>query len=129
MDSIGDVLVRINNALKVKKETVDLPHSKMKEGIGKILLEEGYISKCEVMTRLNKKYLRLGLKYTGNNKSIIDGMRRVSTPGRRIYRGADAIPRVQSGFGTAILSTSRGLMTDEKARADKIGGEVVLYIW
>jgi small subunit ribosomal protein S8 len=129
MDSIGDVLVRINNALKVKKETVDLPHSKMKEGIGKILLEEGYISKCEVMTRLNKKYLRLGLKYTGDNKSIIEGMRRISTPGRRIYVGVQKIPRVQSGFGTAILSTPKGLMTDEGARASKIGGEVICYVW
>ncbi len=129
MDSIGDMLVRIGNALKTKRETVELPHSKMKEGIGKILLDEGYIGKCEVMTRLNKKYLRLGLKYTGDSKSIIAGMRRASKPGRRDYRGAAAVPRVQSGFGTAIISTSRGLMTDEKARAEKVGGEVIFYIW
>jgi small subunit ribosomal protein S8 len=129
MDSIADMLVRINNALKVKKEAVDLPHSKMKEGIGKIMLAEGYISKCEVLTRLNKKYLRLNLKYDQANKSLIEGLRRISTPGRRVYVGVPGIRRVQAGFGTAIISTSAGLMTDEQARAKKIGGEVVCHIW
>lgn len=129
MDSIADMLIRINNALKVKKETVDLPHSRMKEEIGKILLGEGYISKCEVLTRMNKKFLRLGLKYSSTNKSVIEGVKRISRPGRRIYVGATAIPRVHAGFGTAVLSTARGIMTDEEARAGKVGGEVLCYIW
>lgn len=129
MDSIADMLIRINNALKVKKETVDLPHSRMKEEIGKILLGEGYISKCEVLTRMNKKFLRLGLKYSSTNRSVIGGLRRISRPGRRIYVAAAAVPRVHAGFGTAILSTARGVVTDEEARASKVGGEVLCYIW
>lgn len=129
MDPIADMLTRMNNALGVRKEAVDIPHSRTKEGIAKIMLAEGYLGKCEVHTRMNKKYLRLGLKYASAKKGIIDGMRRVSTPGRRIYVGAGAVPRVRSGFGTAVLSTSRGLMTDEEAREKKIGGEVICYIW
>lgn len=129
MDSIADMLIRVNNAIKVKKEAVDLPHSRVKEEIAKIMLAEGYISKCEVLTRTNKKYLRLGLKYDPAGKSLIEGLKRVSTPGRRIYVGARGVRRVRSGFGTAIISTSAGLMTDEAARAKKVGGEVVCNIW
>ena len=129
MDSIADMFVRINNALKVRKETVDVPHSRMKEAIARIMLAEGYIGKCETLSRMNKKFLRLGLKYAAENKSVIEGIRRVSTPGRRIYVGIGSIPRIRAGFGTAILSTSRGLMTDEDARTAKVGGEVLCYIW
>lgn len=129
MDSIADMLIRIGNALQVKKESVDVPHSRVKEEIGKLLQGEGYINRCEVMARMNKKYLRIGLKYSSAGKKAIEGLRRVSRPGKRIYVGAGAIPRVRSGFGTAIISTPQGLLTDEGAREKKVGGEVLCYIW
>lgn len=129
MDSIGDMLARMNNAIRVRKETVDLPHSRVKEAIAQIMLSEGYIGRCESFARMNKKFLRIGLKYTGEKRSVIRGMKRISKPGRRIYVGVQSLPRVQAGFGTAILSTSRGLMTDEGAREKKLGGEVICYIW
>ena len=129
MDSIADMLVRINTALKVRKEAADIPYSRMKEGIARIMLAEGFIGKCDVLTRMNKKYLRLGLKYVDGKKSVIDGLRRISTQGRRSYVGVGSIPRVRAGFGVAVMSTPRGLMTDEEARAKKVGGEVVCYIW
>jgi small subunit ribosomal protein S8 len=124
MDSIADMLVRIESALNVKRENVDIPHSRLKEEIAKLLLAEGYISKLDVHTRMNKKYLRLMLK-----PKAISNLRRVSTPGRRIYVGAGKVPRVQAGFGTAIISTSKGLMTDDAAREKKLGGEVICYVW
>lgn len=129
MDSIADMLVRINNALRIREEAVEIPHSKMKEGIGRILQEEGYVARCEVVTRMSRKFLRINLKYNAAKRGVISNLKKVSTPGRRIYVGADAIPRVHSGFGTAILSTPRGLLTDEKARASKIGGEVICHVW
>lgn len=129
MDSIADLLIRISNALRVKKDAVDVPHSRMKEGLIKIMAAEGFVGRYEVLTRMNKKYLRVALKYDSGKKSIIEGMKRISTPGRRAYVGSDSIPRVRSGFGTAILSTSKGLMTDEDARQKKVGGEVVCHIW
>jgi small subunit ribosomal protein S8 len=129
MDSIADMLVRLSNGLRVNKETVEMPHSRLKEEIGKMLLAEGYIEKCEVLTRLNKKQLRFVLKYTGSKQGVISGVKRVSRPGRRIYVGADKIPRIRAGFGTAIISTPKGLMTDESARQQKIGGEVLCYVW
>ena len=129
MDSIGDMLVRIMSAIRVRKETVDIPHSNLKEAMAKIMLGEGYIGKCDTFARMNKKYLRLGLKYMEDKKSIIVGMKRVSRPGRRVYVNARSVPRVQAGFGTAILSTPEGLMTDEGARGKKLGGEVVCYVW
>ena len=124
MDSIADMLIRIGSALNVKRENVDIPHSRLKEEIAKLLLAEGYVGKLDVHTRMNKKYLRLALK-----PKAISSLRRVSTPGRRIYVGSDKVPRVHSGFGTAIISTSKGLMTDETAREQKLGGEVICYIW
>ena len=129
MDSIADMLVRLSNGLRVKKETVEMPHSRLKEEIGKLLVAEGYIDKCEVLTRLNKKQLRFGLKYNAKKRGVIEGVKRVSRPGRRIYVGADKIPRIRAGFGTAIISTPKGLMTDEAARQQKIGGEVMCHIW
>jgi len=128
MDAIGDMLARIKNALRVRKEFVDLPFSKMKEEVAKILLGEGYLSKVDVFSRGNKKYLRLGLKYAGK-KSVIEDLKRVSKPGRRIYVNAQSLPRIQAGFGTAIISTSKGLLTDEQARQQKLGGEVICYVW
>jgi len=129
MDSIADMLVRMQNAIRVREETVDIPHSKIKEGIARILLEEGYIGNLDSFARMNKKFLRIRLKYTEAKKNVIAGMRRISRSSRRIYVGADALPRVQSGFGTAIVTTTQGLMTDEQAREKKLGGEVICYVW
>jgi small subunit ribosomal protein S8 len=128
MDTIGDLLTQIRNALRVRKEFIDVPYSKMKEGIAKILLLEGYLGKVDVLSRGNKKYLRIGLKYVGK-KSVIENLKRVSKPGRRIYVDAQSLPRVQAGFGTAIISTSKGLLTDEQARQQRLGGEVICYVW
>jgi len=129
MDSIADMLVRIQNAIRIREETVDLPHSKVKEGIARILLEEGYVSNLDTFTRMNKRFLRIRLKYTEAKKSVIAGMKRISSSSRRIYVGADSIPRVQCGFGTAIVTTPKGLMTDEQAREKKLGGEILCYVW
>jgi small subunit ribosomal protein S8 len=129
MDQIADMFNRIRNAINARKEAVDLPHSKMKEGIAKILMEEGYISRYEAITKMNKRVVRISLKYTGKRKNMIEGIRRVSTPGRRIYAGKDAIPQVQAGYGTVIITTPQGLMTGETASSQKVGGEVICYIW
>ena len=129
MDSIADMLVRLSNGLKVNKETVEMPHSRLKEEIGKLLVTEGYLKSCEVQPRLNRKQLRFSLKYGKGKQGVMTGFKRVSRPGRRIYVKADAIPRIRSGFGTAVISTPKGLMTDEGARRQKIGGEVLCYIW
>ncbi|MBI5078627.1 30S ribosomal protein S8 [Candidatus Saganbacteria bacterium] len=129
MDPIADLLVRIKSALNARQDTVDIPYSKNKEKIVRIFSGEGYIGPCEVLSRMGRNYLRLGLKYTKDKKAVIAGMKRVSKPGRRIYVGASSLPRVQSGFGTAVISTSKGLMTYEEAREKKIGGEVICYIW
>jgi len=129
MDTISDLLVRIKSALAVRKEAVDVPHSRVSEEIVRLLLTEGYVGKYENFSRMNKKFLRIALKYNGAKQSVISGMKRVSTPGRRIYVAADGIRQVQAGFGTAIISTSKGIMTDEAARHNKIGGEVLCNIW
>lgn len=129
MDSIADLLVRIKSAIAMRKDNVEVPYSKMKEGIIKILAAEGFLGRFEIFSRASRKFLKINLKYTGNRKSVISGMRKVSTPGRRIYVGAERVPRVHSGYGTAIISTSRGLMTDSEAKASKIGGEVICYVW
>jgi len=128
MDAIADLLSRMQTSLKVRKDNIDVPHSKMKERIARIFLAEGYVAKVETHTRMNKTFIRIGLKYSGK-KSVIFGLKRVSRPGRRVYVGAKEIPQVQSGFGTAIISTSKGLMTDSEARGQKLGGEVVCFIW
>jgi len=129
MDSIADMLIRIRNAQEVKKEGVDLPHSRVKEAIARIMLAEGFIAKADSFSRGTKKYLRVVFKNPADKKPLIEGMKRVSTPGKRVYVGAAAVPRVRAGFGLAIISTSKGLMTDEEARAKKMGGEVICYIW
>jgi small subunit ribosomal protein S8 len=129
MDSIADMFVRMMNAIRSREETVDLPHSRIKEQIARILQAEGYISKYDILTRINKGCLRLWLKYTEKKKSVIEKMKRVSTPGRRVYVGCRALPRIRSGYGTAIISTPKGLMTDGEAREKKLGGEVIGYVW
>jgi small subunit ribosomal protein S8 len=123
------MLIRIVNAQKVRKESVDMPHSRIKEAIARIMLAEGYLGKVDSFARLNKKQLRLSFKYPADRSRLIEGLKRVSTPGRRVYVGADQVPQVRAGFGTAIISTSQGLMTDEQARGQKLGGEVICYIW
>lgn len=127
-DSIGDMLVRIKNAIGARMESVDIPSSKQKEEIARILKEEGYISKYEVQPKKAKKVLRIVLKYRPDKSGAIAMMKRVSSPGRRVYVKHDSIPRVQSGFGTAILSTPKGIMTDSDARDRKMGGELICFV-
>lgn len=128
-DPIADMFNRVRNALNVRQETVDIPHSRMKEEIAKILVSEGYLKKYDVLKRMEKKFVRVALKYASDKKGVFSELRRVSKPGRRIYADVRSLPRVQAGFGTVIISTSRGLMTEESARTQKLGGEVICYIW
>lgn len=127
MDPISDMLTRIRNAHRALLPSVELSHSRMKENIASILKKEGYISECEVKGEKVKK-LRLTLKYQGK-RGVIEGVRRVSSPGLRRYVGVTEIPRVRNGLGIAILSTSQGLMTGSDARKNKLGGELVCYVW
>lgn len=128
-DPIADMLSRIKNGLNARLETIDIPHSKIKEEIIKILVDEGYVAKFDPMQRMGKKFLRISLKYKPDKSGVIMGIRRISKSGRRIYVDVSRLPRVQAGFGTAIISTSKGILTDGEARAKKIGGEVLCYIW
>lgn len=126
-DPISDMLTRIRNANAALLPTVELPHSKVKESIGHILKREGYIAECAVEGKPFKK-IKLKLKYQGK-KSVIEGLRRVSSPGLRRYVGSTEIPRVLGGLGTSIVSTSQGLMTGTQARKQNLGGELLCYIW
>ncbi|MGB9857115.1 MAG: 30S ribosomal protein S8 [Dictyoglomaceae bacterium] len=127
-DPIADMLVRINNANQRRKPTVDIPFSKLKLNITELLLKEGYIEKYEVIGEEPKKVIRLYLKYV-NKVPVIQGVKRVSKPGRRYYAGKDELPKVLGGLGIAIISTSKGIMTDREARALGIGGEVLCMVW
>ncbi len=126
-DPISDMLTRIRNANAALLPTIELPHSKMKESIAHILKREGYIADCSVEGKPLKK-IKLKLKYQGR-KGVIEGLRRVSTPGLRRYVGSTEIPRVLGGLGTSIVSTSQGLMTGTQARKQNLGGELLCYIW
>ena len=126
-DPISDMLTRIRNANRALLPNVELPHSRIKESIAGILKREGYIADFAVEGKLPRT-IKLKLKYQGK-KSIIEGLRRVSTPGLRRYVGATEIPRVRGGLGVAVLSTSEGLLTDLQARKRKIGGELICYVW
>ncbi|MBI5399821.1 30S ribosomal protein S8 [Candidatus Saganbacteria bacterium] len=128
-DPIADMLIRIKNGQAAKAAAVDMPHSTIKEAIGQLLVAEGYLSKCEKLKRTDRQFLRLGLKYNKNKQGAIAGLKRVSRSGRRIYSNCAALPLVQSGFGRVIVSTSKGLMTDEFARQKKLGGEIIGYVW
>jgi len=128
-DPIADMLSRIKNAQNVRADVVDIPHSRIKEAIANILVTEGYVAKFDNLKRMEKKFLRLTLKYKQNKKGLINGLRRVSRSGRREYSDSKSLPRVQAGFGTAIISTSKGIMTDSAARAQKLGGEVLCQVW
>ena len=129
-DPIADMLTRIRNANSVKHDTVDVPASKMKKSIAAILLEEGYIKNYQIVDDGTQGIIRIALKYNQPGKEqVITGLRRVSKPGLRVYVGADELPRVLRGLGIAIVSTSKGVMTDKKARAAHVGGEVLAFVW
>ena len=129
-DPIADMLTRIRNAGTAKHETVDVPASKMKVAIAQILLDEGYIKSFQLVDNGNQGVIHVTLKYNNPGKEkVISGLRRVSKPGLRVYAGADELPRVLRGLGVAIVSTSKGVMTDKAARAAHVGGEVLAFIW
>ena len=128
-DPIADMLTRIRNSLVTRKETVDIPTSKMKQAIADILLEEGYIKGVKLVDVGKEKMIRVTLKYSNQGKNVIMGLKRISSPGLRVYANKDQVPKVLDGIGTAIISTSSGVMTDRKARELSVGGEVLAYIW
>ena len=128
-DPIADMLTRIRNANNAKHDTVDVPASNMKKAIAQILLEEGYIKNFQVVEDGTQGVIHISLKYNAGKEKVITGLRRVSKPGLRVYAGADELPRVLRGLGTAIVSTSKGVMTDKKAREAHVGGEVLAFIW
>lgn len=128
-DPIADLLTRIRNASTSKHETVDVPASKMKKAIVEILNEEGYIKGYQEIEDGKQGVLRINLKYGPNHEKVISGLKRVSKPGLRFYAGADELPRVLKGLGIAIVSTSKGIMTDKKARELHVGGEVLAFVW
>jgi small subunit ribosomal protein S8 len=127
-DPIADMLTRIRNGSKARFEKVDLPSSKLKREIAKVLKEEGFIKNFKVVTEGQFEMIRVFLKYDANRKAVIH-IRRVSRPGRRVYSGSDNIPSVMSGLGISILSTAKGILTDRAARKAHIGGEVLCQVW
>lgn len=128
-DSIADMLTRIRNAGAAKHETVDVPASKMKKAIAQILLDEGYIKSFQLIEDGKQGIIRIVLKYGENRTSVISGLRRVSKPGLRIYTNCEDMPKVMKGLGIAIVSTSKGVMTDKQARKENVGGEVLAFVW
>ena len=128
-DPIADMLTRIRNANSAKHETVDVPASNMKKSIAQILLDEGYIKSFQLIDDGTQGVIRITLKYNAGKEKVISGLRRVSKPGLRVYAGADELPRVLRGLGIAIISTSKGVMTDKKARTAHVGGEVLAFVW
>ena len=129
-DVIADMLTRIRNANSAKHETVDIPASNMKKAIAQILVDEGYIKNYQVIEDGKQGVIRVTLKYQGpSKKPVLMGLRRVSKPGLRIYSSSEDMPKVMKGIGTAIVSTSKGVMTDKKARKENVGGEVLAFVW
>ena len=128
-DVIADMLTRIRNASNAKHETVDVPASNMKKAIADILLEEGYIKAVSVIEDGKQGIIRVTLKYVAGKQKVIHGLRRVSKPGLRIYSNCEDMPKVMNGLGIAIVSTSKGIMTDKKARRENVGGEVLAFVW
>ena len=128
-DSIADMLTRIRNAGAAKHETVDVPASQMKKAIAQILLDEGYIKSFQLIEDGKQGIIRIVLKYGENKTSVISGLRRVSKPGLRIYTNCEDMPKVMKGLGIAIVSTSKGVMTDKQARKENVGGEVLAFVW
>ena len=128
-DPIADMLTRIRNANSAKHKTVDVPASKMKTAIAEILFREGYIKSFEVISNENQGIIRITLKYDEKGTRVIDGIKRISKPGLRVYAGKEELPKVLNGLGIAIISTSKGLKTDKEAREEGMGGEVLAYVW
>ena len=128
-DPIADMLTRIRNASTAKHESVDVPASNMKKQIAEILLAEGYIKDYQVIDDNTQGVIRITLKYGANKTKVISGIKRVSKPGLRIYAGKEELPKVLRGMGIAIISTSKGIMTDKEARKQNVGGEVLAFVW
>ena len=128
-DVIADMLTRIRNANNAKHESVDVPASNLKKAIADILKEEGYIAGYQIVEDGKQGVIRITLKYGRGKQRVIQGLRRISKPGLRIYSNCEDMPKVMNGLGIAIVSTSKGLMTDKQARATKVGGEVLAFIW
>jgi len=127
-DPIADLLTRIRNAVNIDRERVSIPHSKIKESVCRVLLEEGFIEGVRI-TEEPHKVIHVFLKYGPDGEKVINRIRRVSKPGRRLYRGADDLPRVLNGLGIAVVSTSKGVMSDRKCREQHLGGEVICSVW
>ena len=128
-DPVADMLTRIRNANSAKHDTVDVSASNLKKAIAQILLEEGYIKAYSLVDNGNQGVIHITLKYLAKKQQVITGLRRVSKPGLRVYAGAEELPRVLRGLGIAIVSTSKGVMTDKAARAAHVGGEVLAFVW
>ena len=128
-DVIADMLTRIRNANNAKHETVDVPASNLKKSIAQILLEEGYIKNYQIVEDGKQGIIRITLKYAQGKQKVIHGLRRVSKPGLRIYSNCEDMPKVMNGLGIAIVSTSKGVMTDKKARQANVGGEILAFVW
>lgn len=128
-DPIADMLTQIRNALAVKKPEVVLPYSRLKHDLAELLQKQGWLTNAEMQETQNRKFLHLSLKYHPNGHAAIGGLRRVSKPGQRIYAKFSEIPKLHMGIGATIISTSKGLMTDQEARREKVGGEVICQIW
>ena len=128
-DVIADMLTRIRNANDAKHETVDVPASNLKKSIAEILLEEGYIKNFQIVEDGKQGIIRVTLKYAAGKQKVIHGLKRVSKPGLRIYSNCEDMPKVMNGLGIAIVSTSKGVMTDKKARQANVGGEILAFVW
>ncbi len=128
-DTIADMLTRIRNANSAKHETVDIPASNVKKAIAKILLDEGYVADVQIIEDGKQGMIHITLKYGKNKSQVITGLRRVSKPGLRIYSNVEDMPKVMKGLGIAIVSTSKGIMTDKEARKANLGGEVLAFVW
>ena len=128
-DTIADMLTRIRNASSARHETVDIPASNMKKSIAQILVDEGFVKSFQVVEEGKQGVIRMTLKYVDGKTPVITGLRRVSKPGLRIYSNCEDMPKVMKGLGIAIVSTSKGVMTDKKARKENVGGEVLAFVW
>lgn len=128
-DPIADMLTRIRNGLTARKDVVEIPASKTKNSILNILVEEGYIKKAELIEGEIQGTLKVTLKYGPNNEKVITGLKRISKPGLRVYADSEKLPKVLNGMGIAIVSTNKGIMTDKEARAGRLGGEVLAFVW
>ena len=128
-DVIADMLTRIRNANDAKHESVDIPASNLKKSIAQILLEEGYIKNFQIVEDGKQGIIRVALKYAAGKQKVIHGLKRVSKPGLRIYTNCEDMPKVMNGLGIAIVSTSKGVMTDKKARQANVGGEILAFVW